>query len=128
MSQASSRLFFYRSVEYAELLKEVPRFRSSLTSDNAMDTLKQTRKRRKKYAQILDTDFFGGEALRQTDAAPRELEEGANRALSPDEPHAAAEATIPHLSIAAYQGYSAPTQQFSARKQIRPFIVSKLAV
>jgi len=102
--ESEFQALFDRSADYAELLKEVARLRSSLTSGNAMDTLKQTRKLRKKYAQISDIDFFAGEAQRQTDAALRELEEGANRALSSDEPHAAAEKAIPRLSIADYQG------------------------
>lgn len=94
---------FDRSADYAELIRDVVQARTSLTAGNAMDTLKQTRKLRKRYAQISAIDFFADEAQRQADAALMDLEESANRALSPDEPHAVAVAVY-RLQVTEYQG------------------------
>lgn len=84
-------------------MKELAQVHSLLTPDTAMDTLKQARKLRKRFVQISLIDFFAGEAQKQADYALKDLEEGANRALSPDEPHAA-DSAIPHLSAAEYRG------------------------
>ncbi|MEN4919007.1 chromate resistance protein ChrB domain-containing protein [Achromobacter spanius] len=97
------RILFDRSTDYAELMKEVAQAQASLTLAEAMDMLKLARKLRKRYAQIASIDFFAAEAQRQADAALLELEEGANRALSPDEPHAAG-AAVSRLRIADFQG------------------------
>lgn len=97
------RALFDRSADYAELMKDVAQARSLLTPDSAMDTLKQTRKLRKRFVQISIIDFFAAEAQRQADATLTELEEGANRALSPDEPHPA-DGAIPRLQAAEYRG------------------------
>ena len=94
---------FDRSADYAELMKEVAQVHGLLTPASAMDTLKQSRKLRKRFVQISLVDFFAGEAQRQADFALKGLEEGANRALSPDEPHAA-DSAIPRLSAAEYRG------------------------
>lgn len=94
---------FDRTAEYAELIKTIGPIRLALSPATAMDTLKQLRKLRKAYTQLAEIDFFPGEAQRQADAALLELEEGANRALSPDEPHAV-DGAIARLLIDDYQG------------------------
>lgn len=101
----SARLtaLFDRSADYAELMKSIEPIQAALSPDTAMDALKQLRKFRKVYAQLSDIDFFPGEARRQADAALLELEEGANRALSPDEPHAV-DGAIVRLLVGDYQG------------------------
>lgn len=101
----SARLtaLFDRSADYAELMKSIEPIQAALSPDTAMDALKQLRKFRKVYAQLSDIDFFPGEARRQADAALLELEEGANRALSPDEPHAVNGAIV-RLLVNDYQG------------------------
>jgi hypothetical protein len=101
----SARLtaLFDRSADYAELMKSIEPIQAALSPDTAMDALKQLRKFRKVYAQLSDIDFFPGEARRQADAALLELEEGANRALSPDEPHAV-DGAIVRLLVDDYQG------------------------
>lgn len=101
----SARLtaLFDRSADYAELMKSIEPIKAALSPDTAMDALKQLRKFRKVYAQLSDIDFFPGEARRQADAALLELEEGANRALSPDEPHAVDGAVV-RLLVDDYQG------------------------
>lgn len=101
----SARLtaLFDRSADYAELMKSIEPIQAALSPDTAMDALKRLRKLRKVYAQLSDIDFFPGEARRQADAALLELEEGANRALSPDEPHAV-DGAIVRLLVDDYQG------------------------
>ncbi|KCB25362.1 chromate resistance protein ChrB domain-containing protein [Bordetella hinzii] len=101
---ARLQALFDRSAEYGELMaKGVEPLRSALSPDTALETLKQLRKLRKTYVQLAETDFFPGEAQRQADAALRELEEGAHRALSADEPHAL-DSPIVRLRVEDYQG------------------------
>lgn len=101
---ARLQALFDRSAEYGELMaKGVEPLRSALSPDTALETLKQLRKLRKTYGQLAETDFFPGEAQRQADAALRELEEGAHRALSADEPHAL-DSPIVRLRVEDYQG------------------------
>ncbi|WP_447919774.1 chromate resistance protein ChrB domain-containing protein [Achromobacter aegrifaciens] len=94
---------FDRSADYGVLMKSIGSIQAALAPDTAMDTLKQLRKLRKAYAQLAEIDFFPGEAQRQADAALLELEEGANRVLSPDEPHAV-DGAIARLRIDDYRG------------------------
>lgn len=77
---------FDRGEAYAELLTGIAACRDGLTAGTAAEALRQARKLRKSFSSIADTDFFPGEAQRQTEAALRELEIAINRALSPDEP------------------------------------------
>jgi len=79
---------FDRSAEYAGLLADIAMAKSELSLESAGDVLKQARKFGKVFAGVSDTDFFPGEARKQTEAALRELEASANQLLSPDEPHA----------------------------------------
>jgi len=97
------RALFDRSADYAELMQEVAQARAALTTATAMETLKQARKLRKRFTQICAIDFFAGEAQRQAQAALTALEEGASRALSPDEPHPVSTA-VPRLPTADYRG------------------------
>lgn len=101
---------FDRSEEYAALLAEVMRSRNTLTADTMQDTLKQARKLRKAFANLVDIDFFPGQAQQQADQALQELELACARALSPDEPHAMAGA-IAQLHAADYQGRTWATRQ-----------------
>lgn len=101
---ARLQALFDRSAEYGELMaKGIEPLRAALSPDTALETLKQLRKLRKTYVQLAETDFFPGEARRQADAALRELEEGAHRALSADEPHAL-DSPIVRLRVEDYQG------------------------
>lgn len=97
------KALFDRSLDYADLIRDVGQAQSSLTTESARDALKQIRKLRKRFAQISEIDFFPGEAQRQVDAAMQELEEGVNRVLSPDEPHATP-GTIARLAVPDYVG------------------------
>lgn len=94
---------FDRSTEFAALLEEITRVRAALKGDDAPGALKQARKLRRAYAQLVATDYFPGEAGRQAEAALAELEVAASRALSPGEPHPAA-GPLPRLHAAAFRG------------------------
>lgn len=86
---------FDRSDDYAALLEEIRSASDELDPETALETLKQARKLRKAFAGIAATDFFGGEAQKQADAALQELELSANRLLAPDEPHSVRSAITP---------------------------------
>lgn len=94
---------FERSADFATLLNDIVAARDGLSLDTANETLKQARKLRKAFANLAAIDFFPGEAQKQADAALRDLEQRAARALSPDEPQPVDDA-IAHLSIRDYQG------------------------
>lgn len=93
---------FDRADDYAALLAEVTAARAALTVDTVGETLKQARKLRKSFAGLGEIDFFPGEARRQADAALTDLELGASRILSPDEPCAVA-GQISRLDRADYR-------------------------
>lgn len=94
---------FERSREYAVLLEDITRLRDGLTRDSAADALRQSRKLRKAFVALADTDFFPGEAHRQAEAALLELEQAIAQTLSADEPRPV-EAGIPRLDIRQFQG------------------------
>ena len=94
---------FDRGDDYAALLDEIRAAGDALEPDSALDVLKQARKLRKTFTAVSATDFFEGEARKQTDAALQELELAANRVLAPDEPHAVRSA-IKRLLIEDYKG------------------------
>lgn len=94
---------FDRSADFATLLNDIAAARDGLSLDTANEILKQARKLRKAFANLAVIDFFPGEAQKQADAALRDLEQRAARALSPDEPQPVDDA-IARLSIRDYQG------------------------
>ena len=75
---------------------------NELDTETALEGSKQARKLRKTFTAIAATDFFPGEAQKQTDAALQELELAANRALAPDEPHSV-RSSIKPLRIEDYK-------------------------
>ena len=101
---------FDRSVDYGALLDEVRAARATLSTDNVLEALKQSRKLRKSFAALAAIDFFPGEARGQADAALQEFELAANRVLSPDEPHAITR-SISTRRIADYQGRTWATRR-----------------
>lgn len=96
-------MLFDRSAEYGELMKEIHQHRTSLSHDNVADILKQVRKLRKTFSQIVVIDFFAGEAQQQTANALKDIEVAINQVLSPNEPRAI-KAVIPVLELSDYQG------------------------
>jgi hypothetical protein len=101
---------FDRSEDYSLLLTNVAKVHGALTSDTALDTLKQTRKLRKTFASLTEIDFFPAEAHKQADAALRDLELAAARVLAPDEPHPVDGAISP-LQLGDYQGRTWATRR-----------------
>jgi hypothetical protein len=101
---------FDRRTDWAALLAEVDGLRRGLTPDALPDALRQTRKLRKAFAQVAETDFFPGEAQRQVAQALHELELACARALSPDEPQPAPGDLDP-LALTDHQGRVWATRQ-----------------
>lgn len=93
---------FGRNADYAALLAEVATARDALNAETAGEALKQARKLRKTFTALAATDFFPGEAKKQSDAALQELELAAAQTLAPDEPHPV-KGPIPRLDLADYQ-------------------------
>ena len=81
---------FDRGRDFGALLAEIGACRAGLTEDTAQQMLKQARKLRKAFEQLVAIDFFAGEAQAQTAAALASLEADAARATAPDEPRAVA--------------------------------------
>lgn len=94
---------FDRHEEYAALLDDVAKLRSAVNAKNALVTLKQTRKLRKTFANVVEIDFFPGEAQKQAASALDDLETDAARILSPDEPRAV-DGAIARLDTTRYRG------------------------
>jgi hypothetical protein len=93
---------FDRGPEFGTLLAEIAACRAGLSEDTAQQVMKQARKLRKGFEQLVAIDFFAGEAQAQTAAALQALEADAARASAPDEPHAAAR-PVERLDIASYR-------------------------
>ncbi len=81
---------FDRAGEFGALLAEIGACRAGLSSDTALQVMKQARRLRKAFEQLAAIDFFPGEAQAQTAAALQSLEADAAQASAPDEPHAVA--------------------------------------
>jgi hypothetical protein len=94
---------FDRSADFANLLSDIATAREALTPETANEALKQARKLRKAFTNLVAIDFFPGEAQKQADEALRDLEQRAAWALSPDEPHPVNDAIV-RLNIEDYQG------------------------
>lgn len=97
---------FARDAEFVELMGQI----GACRADSAAELLKQSRKLRKSFEQLVSIDFFAGEAQRQAEAALQALEQRAHQAMSPDEPRPAAHA-IARLDPARYRGRLWATRQ-----------------
>jgi hypothetical protein len=94
---------FNRSAEFGALLGDITACRAQLRPATALDTVKQARKLRKGFDQLVAIDFFPGEAQKQAGAALQALEEDAHGVLSPNEPRAREQA-ITRLLAADFRG------------------------
>ena len=101
---------FDRSEDYKNLLAEIDKTHASLSADTGQAGLKQSRKLRKAFTNLVEIDFYPTEAQRQAETGLQELELALTRTLSPDEPHATNRA-IQRLNIADYQGRTWATRQ-----------------
>ena len=64
---------FDRSADFANLLGEISLAREGLHPESANDVLKQARRLRKTFTNLVAIDFFPGEAQKQADEALRDL-------------------------------------------------------
>lgn len=107
---ADFKSLFDRTEEFAALLEDIRATSAELSEDNASERVKKARKLRKAWAGVVEIDFFGSEAQKQTEAALQALELALARILSPDEPHPVA-ADIARLDIKAFKGKTWATRQ-----------------
>lgn len=101
---------FSRADDYAALINDIAALSNGLSTENAPEAVKQSRKLRKALAALTDIDYFPGEALRQATAALLALEAQVHRAISPDEPHDIRR-TIAALNANEYRGRQWATRQ-----------------
>ena len=95
---------FDRSAEFGELLAEIGTLRPAGGAEAVGESLRQARRLRKAFDQLVAIDFFAGEAQRQTAAALQTLEAVVAQAQSPGEPRAVARPAVPRQDRAAYRG------------------------
>lgn len=94
---------FDRSSEFGALLAELTAARNNLQQQGATDLLRQSRKLRRSFEQLVVIDFFPGEAQRQVHAALELLDHATRRMVSPDEPHPT-QVHIDQLDRSDFQG------------------------
>ena len=77
---------FNRSDEYAALMAEVSEYKLKLSSTTVQEVLRQARKLRKTFINIVKTDFFPDQAQKQAESSLKNLEQDCEEILSPGEP------------------------------------------
>lgn len=92
---------FDRTGDYQQLVQDISQLRTSETTLTVVDLHRQIKKLRNTINVIITTDFFPGEAQRQTLALLDALDQELSRRLSPGEPDARP-GTIPQLNTAQY--------------------------
>ncbi len=100
---ASFLPLFDRKAEFGVLLGDITTCRAQLRAATVQDSVKQARKLRKGFEQLVAIDFFPGEARKQAESALLALEQETQVLLSPHEPHAR-EQTLARLDAASYRG------------------------
>lgn len=93
---------FDRSEDYKNLCNDIEKNSNNLSAETANEVLKQCRKLRKAFVNLVAIDFYPTEIQQQTDSRLKELELSIVRVLSPDEPHAI-ERVVSSLSISDFQ-------------------------
>ncbi|PTQ89633.1 chromate resistance protein ChrB domain-containing protein [Agitococcus lubricus] len=88
---------FDRTEEWQTLLKEITSLQTQLLTQFNVDVLKQTRKLRKNFSQLVAIDFFPTEAQNQVASVLQDLEQAVAKASSPDEPQALSNTIAPLL-------------------------------
>lgn len=104
------KALFDRTEEFATLLADMRATCAEVTEANAMEMAKKARKLRKAFLGVVELDFFGSEAQKQTEAGLLALEHALARILSPDEPHPM-DVEIARLDSKAYKGKTWATRQ-----------------
>lgn len=101
---------FDRKEEFSVLLEDIRALSAETNEENASEQAKKARKLRKAFSGIVEMDFFGSEAQRQTEAGLQALELALSRILSPDEPHPV-DADIARLDLKAFKGKTWATRR-----------------
>lgn len=102
-ANASFEALFDRTADFAALLADLAPAQAALSAGKFSDASKLCRKLRKAFGNLVETDYFPGEAQRQVEAALLALEVSIAQAASPDEPHTTT-GSMAVLDIAQYQG------------------------
>ena len=113
-AQGDFAALFDRATEFGGLLAEAAQARAALQSASVQDAVRQSRRLRKAFEQLVVVDFFPGEAQRQTMAALDALDDAIRRLQSPDEPHA----TVEPITLLQREDYLA--RSWATRK--RPWV------
>lgn len=127
---ADFKAMFDRKEEFAVLLEDIRVTTAEVNEETASELAKKARKLRKAFAGIVEIDFFGSEAQKQTEAGMQALELALARILSPDEPHPV-EADIARLDIKTFKGKTWATRhrpwvdRLASAWLIRTFIDTK---
>jgi hypothetical protein len=87
--QAHMLQLFDRTQEYAELLALLDAFKMRLAAGPENTARRSLAAMRREFASVAATDFFGGPARQQAEAALEDAEAAINAHFAPDEPHAA---------------------------------------
>jgi hypothetical protein len=95
---------FDRKAEFSAFMADIELCGSQLNSETAADNIKQVRKLRKAFTQLVSIDFFPSEAQRQTEHALTGLELKIHQTLSPNEPSNLPASDIAVIKITDYQG------------------------
>lgn len=99
-TSADTELFsalFDRTEEWQTVLQEITSLQTQLLTQFSVDILKQTRKLRKNFSQLVAIDFFPTEAQNQVASILQDLEQAVAKASSPDEPQALSNTIAPLL-------------------------------
>lgn len=98
---------FDRSTDYAQLLNDIAILDQNHSGDTPQQQLKQVRKLRKSFTNLVTIDFFPHRDQLRVASALQALE----LALTPDEPHALTDSPVDRLDRDAFQGRTWATRQ-----------------
>ena len=94
---------FDRSADFGALLAEIGAVRPPRNAKALQAALRQSRRLRKAFDQLVAIDFFAGQPQQQAAAALQALERAVATAQSPDEPRAALHDAVPRRERTAYR-------------------------
>ncbi|MHB8813523.1 MAG: chromate resistance protein ChrB domain-containing protein [Steroidobacteraceae bacterium] len=88
-ARTQMRPLFDRSREYADLLAKIDAFKVGMEGGAESAVRRSLAAIRRDIASVVSTDYFGGPAREQAEAALEDAEAAVNARFAPDEPHAA---------------------------------------
>jgi len=101
--EAALRTLFDRGEEYARVAAEIKEFGRTLACMDQALAGRRLQSLMRRFEQVMRTDYFPGEAQRQTLGLLDDLRDTLTRRMSPDEP-TTCQAEIPRLQRTAFQG------------------------